>query len=76
MGLRPPDGQARDDDGAPVTTFVTADDVPTTPADVDRLLAADGSITHVGLIHCETSTGIHNPLEAIAESWRATGVAC
>ena len=53
--------------GRRVTTFVTADDVPTTPADVDRLLAADGSITHVGLIHCETSTGIHNPLEAIAE---------
>ena len=53
--------------GRRVTTFVTADDVPTTPADVDRLLASDGSITHVGLIHCETSTGIHNPLEAIAE---------
>jgi 2-aminoethylphosphonate-pyruvate transaminase len=53
--------------GRRVSTFVTADDVPTTPADVDRLLAADGSITHVGLIHCETSTGIHNPLESIAD---------
>src|SRR5512134_713774 len=53
--------------GRRVTTFVTADDVPTTAADVDRLLAANGSITHVGLIHCETSTGIHNPLEAIAD---------
>jgi 2-aminoethylphosphonate-pyruvate transaminase len=52
--------------GRKVSTFVTADDAPTTPADVGRLLAADGSITHVGLIHCETSTGIHNPLEPIA----------
>jgi len=53
--------------GRRVSTFVTAEDVPTTPADVDRLLGADTSITHVGLIHCETSTGILNPLAAIAE---------
>ena len=53
--------------GRRVSTFVTAEDVPTTPADVDRLLGADTSITHVGLIHCETSTGILNPLTAIAE---------
>jgi 2-aminoethylphosphonate-pyruvate transaminase len=49
-----------------VSTFETAEDVPTTPQDVDRLLAADPSITHVGLIHCETSTGILNPLPEIA----------
>ena len=53
--------------GRKTSTFVTADDVPTTPADVDRLLGADRTITHVGLIHCETSTGIHNPLAGIAE---------
>jgi 2-aminoethylphosphonate-pyruvate transaminase len=52
--------------GRKVTTFETAEDVPTTPADVDRLLKADPSITHVGLIHCETSTGILNPLPEIA----------
>ena len=52
--------------GRRTTTFETADDVPTTAGDVDRLLAADPSITHVGLIHCETSTGIENPLREIA----------
>jgi len=52
--------------GRKVTTFETAEDVPTTPQDVDRLLKADASITHVGLIHCETSTGILNPLPEIA----------
>jgi 2-aminoethylphosphonate-pyruvate transaminase len=52
--------------GRKVTTFETAEDVPTTPQDVDRLLKADPSITHVGLIHCETSTGILNPLPEIA----------
>jgi 2-aminoethylphosphonate-pyruvate transaminase len=52
--------------GRRLSTFETAEDVPTTPQDVDRLLAADPTITHVGLIHCETSTGILNPLREIA----------
>ncbi len=53
--------------GRRLSTFETADDVPTTAADVARLLDADASITHVGLIHCETSTGILNPLPEIAD---------
>jgi 2-aminoethylphosphonate-pyruvate transaminase len=52
--------------GRRLTVFETAEDMPTTPQDVERLLTADASITHVGLIHCETSTGILNPLPAIA----------
>ena len=52
--------------GRRLTTFETPDDVPTTAKDVERMLAGDASITHVGLIHCETSTGIENPLAAIA----------
>ena len=52
--------------GRRTSTFETADDVPTTAEDVQRLLAQDPSITHVGLIHCETSTGILNPLPEIA----------
>jgi 2-aminoethylphosphonate-pyruvate transaminase len=52
--------------GRRLSTFETADDVPTTADDVERMLAKDSSITHVGLIHCETSTGISNPLAAIA----------
>ncbi len=53
--------------GRRLTTFETPDDVPTTAEDVDRMLAKDASITHVGLIHCETSTGIRNPLAEIAD---------
>ena len=52
--------------GRRLSVFETADDVPTTAADVARALDADASITHVGLIHCETSTGILNPLPEIA----------
>src|SRR3989442_9675417 len=54
--------------GRRLSTFETADDVPTTAGDVARALDADASITHVGLIHCETSTGILNPLPEIAEA--------
>ena len=53
--------------GRNVSTFETAEDQPTTAADVDRLLHADSAISHVALIHCETSTGILNPLQQIAQ---------
>ncbi|WP_339232205.1 2-aminoethylphosphonate--pyruvate transaminase [Pseudomonas sp. FSL L8-0168] len=53
--------------GREFSTFETAEDEPTTAADVDRLLSSDSAITHVALIHCETSTGILNPLPQIAE---------
>ncbi len=53
--------------GRDFSTFETAEDQPTTAADVDRLLRADAAITHVALIHCETSTGILNPLPEIAQ---------
>lgn len=52
--------------GRRFSTFETAEDQPTTAADVERLLKADPSISHVALIHCETSTGILNPLSDIA----------
>ena len=54
--------------GRRLSVFETAEDVPTTAADVARKLDADPSITHVGLIHCETSTGILNPLAEIADA--------
>ncbi|MFZ0155638.1 2-aminoethylphosphonate--pyruvate transaminase [Pseudomonas sp.] len=53
--------------GRAYSTFETAEDQPTTAEDVNRLLSEDPSITHVALIHCETSTGILNPLAEIAE---------
>ncbi|MCU1728515.1 2-aminoethylphosphonate--pyruvate transaminase [Pseudomonas sp. 7P_10.2_Bac1] len=52
--------------GRRFSTFETAEDQPSTAADVERLLKADSSISHVAVIHCETSTGILNPLSEIA----------
>ncbi len=59
--------------GRKLSTFETVDGVPTTAADVVRALDADASITHVGVIHCETSTGILNPLPEIADAVAARG---
>lgn len=53
--------------GRAYSTFQTAEDQPTTAADVDRLLREDASVSHIALIHCETSTGILNPLAEIAQ---------
>jgi 2-aminoethylphosphonate-pyruvate transaminase len=37
------------------------------PADVDRMLADDSAITNVAVVHCETTTGIINPIEEIGD---------
>ena len=39
---------------------------PADPARIDAALAADPGITHVAQVHCETGTGILNPLAEIA----------
>lgn len=49
-----------------LTTHKYAEDAQIRPQDIDRLLTENPSITHVALVHCETSTGILNPLHEIA----------
>jgi 2-aminoethylphosphonate-pyruvate transaminase len=39
---------------------------PVAPDRVAAALAQDPGITHVGIVHCETSTGMLNPLDAVA----------
>lgn len=43
------------------------------PDAVDRALAEDETISHVLLVHCETSSGTLNPLEEIAQVAAARG---
>ena len=42
-----------------------AEDTPADPAEIDRALADDAGLSHVALVHCETTTGLLNPVEAI-----------
>jgi len=47
-----------------------------TPPDLDRLrdtLATDAAISHVAVVHCETTTGMLNPIEEIGEIVKAAG---
>ena len=44
----------------------TPEDTPPDLAAVDRILAAAPEITHVFAVHCETTSGILNPIDDIA----------
>lgn len=50
-----------------LSTYEYSEDQQIRAEDIDRLLAADPSITHVALVHCETGTGVLNPLAEIAQ---------
>jgi 2-aminoethylphosphonate-pyruvate transaminase len=59
--------------GRRATSLPYAEDAAVRAQDVERAIAADPSITHVAIVHCETSTGIHNPLQEIAAVVAARG---
>lgn len=44
-----------------------AEDCPVDPDAIEAALVDDPAITHVALVHCETGTGILNPLPEIAD---------
>jgi len=44
----------------------TAEDTPPNPQAIATLLAGDKEITHVAVVHCETTSGILNPVAEIA----------
>jgi 2-aminoethylphosphonate-pyruvate transaminase len=59
--------------GRAATTVEFPEDRPVDPAAVDAALAADASITHVFVVHCETTSGVLNPVEAVSKVVAARG---
>jgi 2-aminoethylphosphonate-pyruvate transaminase len=59
--------------GREVVLLETPEDQPNDVAALERALAADRSITHVAAVHCETTSGMLNPIERIAEITAAAG---
>ena len=59
--------------GRAVVTLKNDETEPTDLVKLDAMLAADPDITHVAAVHCETTTGMLNPIEAIAEVTRSHG---
>ena len=70
-GLRA--AQTMDYLGRAFTLINKGDYLPPRGAEVAQALADDPAITHVLCIHCETSSGILNPVEEIAEATHAAG---
>jgi 2-aminoethylphosphonate-pyruvate transaminase len=49
------------------------EDQPTASKPLADLLSKDKAITHVAMVHCETTTGILNPIEAVGQIARSNG---
>jgi 2-aminoethylphosphonate-pyruvate transaminase len=47
------------------TVLRTDENTPNDPAALNACLEQDTAITHVAMVHCETTTGILNPIDAI-----------
>ena len=52
--------------GRQVESIEWAEDEPVDPAALDRRLRDDKGISHVAVVHCETTSGILNPLTEVA----------
>jgi len=52
--------------GRAVATYETPEDTPPDLARLEAMLVADPAITHVFAVHCETTSGILNPIAEIA----------
>jgi 2-aminoethylphosphonate-pyruvate transaminase len=59
--------------GREAVALETPEDQPNDVAALERALAAERGITHVAAVHCETTSGILNPIERIAAVTAAAG---
>ncbi len=59
--------------GRSYITYHTGEYEPPSPEEVDRILAHDEDVTDVFVVHCETSSGVLNPLKEIADVVAARG---
>src|SRR5258708_37108611 len=56
--------------GKGYTALRTPPFTPATAAQFETAIRVDPALTHVMVVHCETSTGVLNPLEALADICR------
>ena len=59
--------------GRPVEVLRWPEDRPVEARRVAEALRADPGLTHVALVHCETTTGLLNPLAEVAEAVAGAG---
>ena len=51
----------------PSTVIRSSEDQPPDLDEIDRTLESDPAITHLATVHCETTTGLLNPIEKIGQ---------
>ena len=54
----------------PFEAIITPEAQPINPKQIEEALARDPAITHVGVVHCETTTGILNPIPEVGQVTR------
>ncbi len=59
--------------GRRVDIYRTEEHEPPSPGEIRKLLKADPALSHVIMVHCETTAGILNPLAEMADVVRAEG---
>lgn len=59
--------------GNPFRMLEWPEDTPVDPAELERCLKEDGEITHVAVVHCETTSGVLNPIREVAEVTKRNG---
>jgi 2-aminoethylphosphonate-pyruvate transaminase len=57
----------------PHVVLRTPENVPSDAAALDALLTSDPAITHVAAVHCETTTGLLNPIDDLGAVTRRHG---
>jgi 2-aminoethylphosphonate-pyruvate transaminase len=56
-----------------IVQLAYSEHTPPDPVEIAGILAADTTITHVAVVHCETTTGIINPIEEIGAVTQQAG---
>ncbi|MCA3561653.1 MAG: 2-aminoethylphosphonate--pyruvate transaminase [Aestuariivirga sp.] len=62
--------------GRPMVKIDKGDSAAPSADEVAAALDADPAISHVWIVHCETTSGIVNPIEEIARAVKARGKTC
>ncbi|MGE3174424.1 MAG: 2-aminoethylphosphonate--pyruvate transaminase [Planctomycetota bacterium] len=62
--------------GIDVRVETRPEDTPFRGAEVGDWLRADAGVTHVAVVHCETTTGLMNPIAEVAAAVHAAGRRC
>jgi 2-aminoethylphosphonate-pyruvate transaminase len=59
--------------GIDVSVLASPEDTPADPDEVRAALAADAAVTNVIVVHCETTTGMMNPIAEIGRAVKEQG---